>query len=91
VPTLHGALVLKAAAHIIDSRDRDRHLEDAITLLACIVDIGPIVSDLRGSDRRRLTKLITAIDGQPLVAVRAPSDTVRLAQRTVDEFRVALR
>lgn len=89
VPTVHGALVLKAAAHTVDSRDRDRHLEDAVTLLACIVDIEPIMKDLHGSDRKRIEHIIRAIDSQPLVATRVPSDTLRLARRTIDEFRTA--
>lgn len=89
VPTLHGALVLKAAAHAVDPRDRDRHLEDALTLLACIVDIEPIMSDLRGSDRKRIVHIIRAIESQPLVAARVPPDTLLLAQRTIDEFQFA--
>lgn len=90
VPTLHGALVLKAAAHMVDQRDRDRHLLDAIALLACITDVEPIVSDLRGSDRKRLTHVLEAFDEQRLVAAQAPSDTLRLAQRTAEELRAAL-
>lgn len=90
VPTLHGALVLKAAAYIVDPRDRERHIEDAMTLLACIVDIEPIITDLRGSDRKRIMHLLRAIDSQPLIAARVPSDTFRLAQRTIEEFRAAL-
>lgn len=88
-PTLHGALVLKAAAHTFDSRDRERHLEDALTLLACIVDIEPILVDLHGSDRKRIVHVIRAIENQPLVAARVPSDTFLLAQRTIAEFQVA--
>lgn len=91
VPTLHGALILKAAAHTTDSRDRDRHLLDSMTLLACITDIEPIIGDLRGSDRKRLIHVIQAFDERPLVASQAPSDTVRLAERTLREFREALR
>lgn len=90
VPSLHGALILKAAAHTVDSRDRDRHLLDAITLLACIIDIDPIVGDLRGSDRKRLLHILHAFDERPLVAAQAPTDTLRLAQRTLQEFRSSL-
>ncbi len=90
VPTLHGALVLKAAAHMVDSRDRDRHLLDAITLLACIVDTESIIGDLHGSDRKRLAHLVRAFDERPLVAAQAPSDTLRLARRTLEELRRAL-
>ncbi len=90
VPTLHGALILKSAAHMVDSRDRERHLLDAITLLACIVDVARIVGDLRGSDRKRLLHLVHAIDEKPLVAAQAPTDTQLLAQRTLEDLRGAL-
>lgn len=90
VPTLHGALILKSAAHIVDSRDRARHLLDAITLLACVTDIAPILGDLRGSDRKRLLHLVRATDDQPLVSAQAPTDTLLLAQRTLEELRTAL-
>ncbi len=87
VPNLHGALVLKAAAHLADSRDRSRHLLDAVTLLACIVDGGAIIEQLRGSDRSRLRHLVHALDEYPLVVAQAPSDTVALARHTLDELR----
>ncbi len=35
VPSAFGALILKAAAYQADGRDRNRHLADAVTLLAC--------------------------------------------------------
>jgi hypothetical protein len=91
LPTLHGALVLKAAAHMVDSRDRDRHLLDAITLLACITDLAPMIDDLRGSDRKRLTHLIRSLDECPLVAAQSPSDPLLLARRTAEELRDGLR
>jgi hypothetical protein len=90
VPTLHGALVLKAAAYIADTRDADRHLLDAITLLACVTDTEAILSDLRGSDRKRLNHLIRAIDAHPLVTAQAPTDTARLAQRSLGELRAGM-
>jgi hypothetical protein len=91
VPTLHGALVLKAAAHMVDQRDRDRHLLDAISLLACITDVEPIVGDLRGSDRKRLMHALTAFEEQPLVAAQAPTTTLLLARRTATDLHEALK
>jgi len=91
VPSLHGALVLKAAAHKVDQRDRDRHLLDAITLMACINDVEPIVSGLRGSDLKRLTYMLTAFEEQPLVAVQAPTDTLLLARRTAKDLEEAFK
>lgn len=55
VPAPFGALVLKAAAHQTDSRDRERHLSDAATLLACIDD--PFALEFEGSDRKRILHL----------------------------------
>lgn len=55
VPDPFGALILKAAAHKADSRDRDRHLQDAAVLLACVDPFAP--RSPSGSDRARLLHL----------------------------------
>ncbi|MCF6508724.1 hypothetical protein E9549_15110 [Blastococcus sp. MG754426] len=55
VPDVFGALVLKAAAHRTDGRDRDRHLADAAVLLACVDPFEERASS--GSDRKRLLHL----------------------------------
>ncbi|CCH89496.1 conserved protein of unknown function [Modestobacter italicus] len=55
VPDAFGALVLKAAAHRADTRDRDRHLADAAVLLACVDPFEERSSS--GSDRSRLLHL----------------------------------
>ncbi|MGH3350137.1 MAG: hypothetical protein ACRDPS_05670 [Nocardioides sp.] len=57
VPRPFGALVLKAAAYITDSRDRDRHLYDAAALLACIDDPFTERAEFAGSDKRRIATL----------------------------------
>ena len=57
VPSPLGALILKAAALVTDSRDPLRHLYDAVALLACIDDPFAEREDLRGSDRKRLAAL----------------------------------
>lgn len=90
LPNLHGAIVLKAAAHMEDSRDRDRHLLDAVTLLACIEDIQPIVDGLQGSGRRRILHVLRSLHERPLVVGQAPADTRLLAERTADDLRRAL-
>lgn len=38
MPSPFGALILKAAAYQTDSRDKERHLQDAAFLLAVIED-----------------------------------------------------
>jgi hypothetical protein len=55
VPDAFGALILKAAAHKADARDRDRHLTDAAVLLACVDPFEDRVPS--GSDRSRLLHL----------------------------------
>lgn len=87
LPTLHGALVLKAAAHIVDARDRDRHLLDAITLLACVTESATVSAHLKGSDRRRITHLLRSLAEQSLIEAQAPTDTAELARRAADDLR----
>ncbi|UZN02529.1 nucleotidyl transferase AbiEii/AbiGii toxin family protein [Cellulomonas sp. S1-8] len=54
VPSVLGALVLKAAAYQTDSRDPQRHLVDACVLLACLDDPYAAREEFKGSDRARL-------------------------------------
>ena len=57
VPDLLGAVVLKAAAWAVDSRDPERHSGDAASLVSLMGD--PLAERARfaGSDRRRLLRL----------------------------------
>lgn len=57
VPYLLGALVLKAAAYVSDSRDRDRHAYDAAFLSGLIEDPRAVRGTFKGSDRKRLLAL----------------------------------
>lgn len=57
VPDLLGALVLKAAAWVADSRDRDRHSGDAAFLASLMADPRAERARLAGSDRKRLRRL----------------------------------
>lgn len=61
IPNTLGALVLKAAAYQEDSRDADRHLDDAAVLLASITSPLSLVADMRGSDRSRILILNSAL------------------------------
>lgn len=61
VPDELGALVLKGAAHIHDTRDNDRHLLDAVTLAACITNHATELARLKGSDHKRLRHLAAAL------------------------------
>ena len=54
VPNLLGALILKCAAFATDRRDPHRHLEDVALLASLLTDHAEALSQLRGSDRKRL-------------------------------------
>jgi hypothetical protein len=56
-PRPFGATILKAAAYKTDTRDRDRHLQDAAVLLACIEDPEAEREGFIGNDRSRLLTL----------------------------------
>jgi hypothetical protein len=86
VPDLLGALVLKAAAHMADRRDRERHLRDAALLASLISDHRRELGRLEGSDRKRLRHLNDALSDPlddawlllPDDARRAGQDTLRI-------------
>lgn len=61
VPNPFGALVLKAAAFQADSRDPERHLQDAAVLLCCIEDPYAEREQFAGSDRQRFEVLRHAL------------------------------
>jgi hypothetical protein len=64
IPTVRGALVLKGAAYLEDSRDRGRHTEDAVLLLACMPDASEALLELSQQSRRRVRALVTALTEQ---------------------------
>jgi hypothetical protein len=57
IPDVLGALVLKGAAYVQDSRDRGRHLDDAAVLACAATD--PVADRARmiGNDRKRIQAL----------------------------------
>ncbi|ASN21747.1 hypothetical protein [Arthrobacter sp. YN] len=57
IPNALGALVLKGAAYREDSRDRDRHLDDAVVLCATIKTPLATAKEMGGSDRSRVQTL----------------------------------
>lgn len=61
VPGVFGAIVLKAAAYQADSRDPDRHLQDAALLLCCLADPYAERERFAGSDKQRLQTLVRSL------------------------------
>ena len=57
LPDVLGALVLKGAAYMEDSRDRERHLDDAAMLACAAIDPVGDRSRMIGNDRKRIWAL----------------------------------
>lgn len=64
IPDVLGALVLKGAAYIEDSRDVGRHLDDAAVLACTATDPVGDRTRMIGSDRRRVTALWKALQDE---------------------------
>ncbi len=65
VPDELGALIAKGAAYLVDQRDRERHLDDALVLFACVQDASALDYDsLSKNDRRRLAALLEQLDDE---------------------------
>ena len=54
IPDLLGALIMKAAASISDTRDTERHLQDVALLSSLVKDHVALINRLHGSDKKRL-------------------------------------
>lgn len=78
VPDELGALVLKGAAHLVDNRDADRHLQDAAVLAACIHDHAAEIRRLQGSDSRRIAHLARELTDPAHSAWLALADNDRI-------------
>ena len=61
IPDVLGALVLKGAAYIEDSRDRERHIDDAAILACAVTDPVADRTRMAGSDQKRITALWKAL------------------------------
>ncbi|MET4143813.1 hypothetical protein [Arthrobacter sp. UYCo732] len=57
IPNALGALVLKGAAYREDSRDKGRHLDDAVVLCATIRTPLVTAAQMKGSDKSRVLSL----------------------------------
>lgn len=79
VPSLLGAIVLKCAAYATDRRNPHRHLEDAALLASLVTDHAGALSQLHGSDRKRLRKAAAALadPNEPSWLLLAPDQRVK--------------
>ena len=88
IPDQLGALVLKGAAYLVDSRDNDRHLQDAAALAATITDHASERARLTGSDPKRIRALSDGLSSPTHPAWLSLSDRQRIAGQ--DTFRLLL-
>ena len=79
IPNLLGALVLKCAAWATDGRNPHRHLEDVALLASLITDHAEALSQLHGSDRKRLRKAAEALAGpnEPAWLLLSPEQRIK--------------
>ena len=91
IPTIRGALVLKAAAYLEDSRDRGRHAEDAVVLFACMDDAREALLGLSQRSRGRLRALVSVLTEQTAPWVSHEDIVQSLARETLAELGELLR
>lgn len=72
IPNVLGALVLKGAAYREDSRDKDRHLDDAVVLCATISSPLDAAIQMNGTDKSRLLTLHKEARGPGAPVLTAP-------------------
>jgi hypothetical protein len=86
IPDVLGALVLKGAAYVEDSRDRNRHLDDAAVLACAVTDPVGDRARMIGSDRRRieaLWKVLQDVDHKSWIATGTDDGRARAALRVL--------
>lgn len=86
IPSLRGALVLKGAAYLEDSRDRERHAEDAVILLACMDDSSDALTGLSQRSRRRLRALVKVLTEKTAPWANHDAVVQALGRETLAEF-----
>ena len=67
IPDVLGALVLKGAAYVEDSRDRERHIDDAAILACALTDPVADRTRMAGSDQRRIASWEGLTESRPSV------------------------
>ncbi|QJU53086.1 hypothetical protein SCB71_07245 [Herbiconiux sp. KACC 21604] len=90
IPTLRGALVLKSAALVEDSRSASRHADDLVLLLACAIDTADVVHGLSRRSRRRLRNMVRRLRGDNSPWASHGSLVQSLARESLEELALTL-
>lgn len=80
IPNIRGALVLKGAAYLEDSRDKMRHAEDAVVLLACLTETDHILDGFSSESRKRVTAMMAVLNESTLPWVNHTPQVQSLAK-----------
>ena len=86
VLSLRGAFVLKGAALMNDSRNPGRHIEDGLTLLACVSDPNEVREGLSDESRRRVRALLRGVRDDRRVWSRAEPIVAELAGASMESM-----
>lgn len=86
LPDTLGALTLKGGAYLSDTRDRERHLEDAAILFATITDPTGLRAALRGSDGKRIRALASRLTPDHPAWAAVPPKIKTTAQDAMHEI-----
>jgi hypothetical protein len=90
IPSIKGALVLKGAALQEDSRDRDRHAEDCVLLLACSIEPDELTRNLSPRSRARLRTAVRTLDENRSPWLAHDAMVQALAQEALESVSAAL-
>lgn len=86
VPSVQGALVLKGAAWMEDSRNAMRHLEDSVMLFACSDEPGSILLSLSPTSRQRIRHLVSGLRAHPEAWLTHSPEVQSLAEEALEAF-----
>lgn len=86
IPSVRGALVLKGAAFLGDPRNRMRHAEDAVLLLACLSDTAHALNGFSRESRKRVKALATVLQENSLPWVNQDQLVQSLARETLEKL-----
>lgn len=90
IPNIRGALVLKGAAYMEDSRDRFRHAQDAVVLLACVTDTRSLFKGFSATSRKRIRALVEVLTNSNDPWINQNPLVQSLSRETLEEIKPLL-
>lgn len=87
IPNIRGALVLKGAAYMEDSRVRFRHAQDAVVLFACVTDTQSLLNGFSATSRKRVRALVEVLTTSEEPWINQDSLVQSLAREALEEIK----